>query len=73
MDQESSLYVVVGYRRNADLSLVISTPDECANVKALGFCARAVTPRKASEDKHPIRTTSMTNFSRVRYDVASIT
>lgn len=51
---------------------MISTPEDWAKLSALGFCARAVTASTLSDARQEERTMSITNFSRVRYDVASI-
>jgi hypothetical protein len=54
------------------LRLIICTPDARANTSALGFCALTVTASILSEDRHAVRTISITNFSSVRYDEDSI-
>jgi len=45
---------------------VISTPDDSAKLRALGFCARAVTASILSENMNDVLRTCITNVSRVR-------
>ena len=52
--------------------LVISTPEDCAKLRALGFCARAVTALTLLCSRQADLMISITNFSRVRYDEASM-
>lgn len=73
-DKDEYVYSPVDFFYETKLALVLvsSTPENCAKLRALGFCARTVTAATFSETRHADRTTSSTKFSRVLYEVFSI-